>query len=136
MVHDPAPAKDATIGRLQVFEVADTFADRGYSVIVPEMFEEHKPWSLTNWPPSDMDAFMKWVTEAGEFTRVAAKVKVAQQVLADKGVTAVCTLGFCWGGQGSLGMACALLSFVVKPRHGMCAPLLATNEAKSRELPC
>ncbi len=85
--------------------VADGFADQGYLVIAPALFDRAKPGVELGYTPQEIPAGVALVAQVGHdktMLDVAAAVKAA----AEGGKVGV--VGYCWGGSLAYAAACSI----------------------------
>eukprot|EP00043_Microstomoeca_roanoka_P028199 m.17225 g.17225 ORF g.17225 m.17225 type:complete len:281 (-) comp8239_c1_seq1:249-1091(-) len=106
---DPAKAKAGILLFYDIFglkhnqvrEVCDRFAQRGYYVVMPDIFRK-QPWKLEEFPPKDRDAlhaFFGRINEAAPGDVETVKQHFKEVGLGDKKLGVI---GFCWGGKWAM----------------------------------
>ncbi len=82
-------------------ELSDSFADAGYEVIAPSMYDRQQPGFAAAYDSDDVGKAVKY-SNAAPWDEVAADLQAAIDALAPP----VFVTGFCWGGTATWLAAC------------------------------
>lgn len=82
-------------------EMADSFAEAGYEVVAPSLFDRQVPGFAASYDPAEVALAVRY-SEAAPWDVVAGDLQAAIDVLAPP----VFAAGFCWGGTAAWLAAC------------------------------
>lgn len=85
-------------------EQADRFADHGFEVLAPAVFDREAPGFAVGYGPEDMQKAVKLSREQHPFEQTVADVQTCIDVLKPEGLVFV--TGFCYGGSVAWAAAC------------------------------
>ena len=85
-------------------EMCDSYADEGYEVLAPALYDRVAPDFQATYEPEDIQKAIKVARELHSFPQALEDVQTCIDALKDKGKVFI--TGYCYGGSVSWAMAC------------------------------
>ncbi len=85
-------------------EQADRYADKGYEVLAPALYDREEPGFQASYEPEDRQRAIKIARELHPFKQSVADTQTCINALRDKGKVYI--TGYCYGGSVSWAAAC------------------------------
>lgn len=109
--------------------VADGYADDGYEVLAPSLFDREEPGFATGYGPDEMQRAIRMARQTHPFAQSVADACACVSALKNKGP--VFMVGYCYGGSVVWAAACECDSLsAASSFYGSQLPAMADRQAK------